>query len=144
MAGITMRMANLFSKSIIWIIAAFYAYGALIHVLNMFGLSGFSWLDAPFKWQVLDVVYLVLDVAVVIGLLAGLRVGAVALFVAALSQILLYSVFRDWILDVPAEFARSPDEVAYLDVLIIFHVVTLSFFLLAMWLGKRVSGKGSS
>ena len=75
---------------------------------------------------------------------AGLRVGAVALFVAALSQILLYSVFRDWILDVPAEFARSPDEVAYLDVLITFHVVTLSFFVLAMWLGKRVSGKGSS
>ena len=36
-------------------IAACYAYGAAVHVTNMVGLSGFDWLEAPLKWQVLDV-----------------------------------------------------------------------------------------
>ena len=33
-----------------WIVAAFYAYGALVHVLNMAGMTGFDWLEAPLKW----------------------------------------------------------------------------------------------
>ncbi len=130
-------MTAWFSRIILWIIAAFYAYGAVVHVLNMLSLSGFSWPDAPLKWQVLDVVYLVLDVLVVTGLLAEARWGFIVLGVAALSQILLYSVFRPWILDVPKEFARSSEEVGYLDTLILFHLSTLLFLLLALWLKSK-------
>ncbi|MFK7967540.1 MAG: hypothetical protein AB8C46_26565 [Burkholderiaceae bacterium] len=52
----------------IWVIAAFYLYGAGVHVMNMLSLTGFEWQSAPLKWQVLDVVYLVIDLAVVVGL----------------------------------------------------------------------------
>lgn len=132
-----------FARAVFWIIAAFYAYGALVHVLNMLGMSGFSWLNAPAKWQALDLVYLVLDVTVVIGLLAGLRIGYLALIVAAVSQIILYTVLRDWVLDVPEEFARSPEEASYLDVLVIFHIVTLTLFFLAIWLKMNFSDASS-
>ena len=132
-------MAVWFAKAVFWIIAAFYAYGALVHVLNMLGMSGFSWLNAPAKWQALDLVYFVLDVTVVIGLLAGLRVGYLALVVAAVSQIILYTVLRDWILDVPEAFARSPEEASYLNVLVIFHIVTLVLFFIALWVKQNFS-----
>ena len=117
----TQKMARL----ILWVIAAFYAYGAFVHVLNIAGLSGFDWLRAPLKWQILDLVYLVLNVVVVLGFLLAWRAGFVAFFAAALSQILLYTVFRSWIIDVPKEFEPSPEQVEYLDLLVGFHVVTV-------------------
>jgi hypothetical protein len=126
-------MASLISTLIFWIIAAFYAYGALVHVMNMLGLSGFDWLSAPLKWQVLDVVYLVLDVIVALGLVLAWRLGLIAFFTAALSQIVLYTGLRSWIIDVPAEFQRSPEEIAYLDYLVGFHVVTIILVSLALW-----------
>ena len=106
-------------------VAAFYAYGALVHVLNITGQSGFDWLRAPLKWQILDLAYLVLDIVVVLGILLEWRVGFIAFFVAALSQIFLYTVFRAWILDVPEEFKPSPEQVDYLDLLVGFHIVTV-------------------
>lgn len=127
---------------IIWFVAAFYAYGAFVHVANILGWNGFDWVTAPLKWQVLDIVYLVLDLLVAIGLILSWRIGYVAFFVAALSQVVLYTVLRNWIIDVPEAFARSPEEVQYLDSLVIFHVVTLCLVLLATWLRK--SGSAAS
>ena len=124
------------AKVIVWVIAAFYAYGALVHVKNMAGLSGFRWLDAPLKWQALDIVYLVLDVVVVAGFLLGWRAGYIAFFAAAISQIVLYTLFRAWILDVPEAFSRPPEEVKYLDMLVIFHVATIALVVLAIWLQR--------
>ncbi len=120
------------SKVIFWIVAAAYAFGALVHIMNMLGLSGYSWLRAPFKWQVLDVTYLVLDLMVVVGLIFAWRIGLIAFFAAAMSQIVLYTVLRSWITDVPEEFARPP-EVNSLNGLVIFHVVTIALVLFALW-----------
>ena len=124
------------AKIILWVVAAFYAYGAVVHILNMAGFAGFDWLRAPLKWQVLDVVYLILDVAVVVGLVLGWRLGYFAFFTAAVSQILLYTVFRAWIIDVPAEFARPPEEVRYLDSFVVFHIVTIALVGVAIWLQR--------
>ncbi|MEL6962970.1 MAG: hypothetical protein AAFO01_09450 [Pseudomonadota bacterium] len=129
-------MSYWIARVILWTIAAFYAYGALVHVINILGLSGFSWIDAPAKWRILDLVYLVLDIAVVIGILVRSLIGYVALVVAAVSQIFLYTVFRDWIVDVPKPFTRTPEEIAYLDMLVTFHVVTLFLFCFALWIGR--------
>jgi hypothetical protein len=41
---------------IFWIVPAFYAYGALVHILNIASMTGFSWPEAPLKWQILDIV----------------------------------------------------------------------------------------
>ena len=118
-------------------VAAFYAYGGLVHVLNMLSLSGFDWMQAPFKWQALDVAYLILNAIVVVGLVRGYRFGFIAFYAAALSQLLLYTLLRDWILDVPAAFAPSPDEVGYLDTLVIFHLITLALMSTALWIESR-------
>lgn len=112
-------------KLVLWVIAAFYAYGALVHLLNMAGFSGFDWRTAPLKWQVLDIACLGLDVVVVTGFVLERRFGFIAFYAAAASQILLYTLLRDWILDVPEVFARSREEIAYLDLLVGFHIVTL-------------------
>lgn len=127
-------MSVLIAKGIFWLIAAFYAYGAAVHVMNMLGMSGFDWARAPLKWQILDIVYLVLDVIVAVGLVVGWRIGYVAFFAAAISQVALYTAFRSWIVDVPEEFARTPEQVQHLDDLVIFHLVTAALVVLAIWL----------
>lgn len=127
-------MASFLPKAVLWAVALFYAYGAAVHVANMASLTGFDWMRAPLKWQVLDVVYLVLDVIVAAGFLLGwLKLGATAFFVAAFSQIALYTVGRAWITDVPDEFRRSPEEISYLDGLVMFHIVTILLVTLALW-----------
>ncbi|MFN3233018.1 MAG: hypothetical protein ACE363_12800 [Alphaproteobacteria bacterium] len=117
---------------ILWVVAAFYAYGGLVHLMNMAGLSGFTWLDAPLKWQALDVIYLILDGLVVWGFCAGRRIGYAAFYIAAGSQIVLYTVVRAWIMDVPAEFARPPEDLTYLDGLVVFHLVSASLVTFAI------------
>ena len=116
---------KLAASIIIWIVALFYAYGAIVHVMNMLSLTGFDWRSAPAKWQALDVAYLIIDVVVVAGLLLSWKAGYVAFYLAALSQIVLYTAFRDWIIDVPPEFAVSDEQRSYLTGLVIFHCVTL-------------------
>ncbi len=111
--------------AIIWLVALFYAYGAMVHVMNILSLTGFDWLNAPRKWQILDFVYLFLDLVVVIGFFMRWKVSYFAFYIAAISQIILYTLFRAWIIDVPDQFAISPDQESYLTVLVVFHVVTL-------------------
>ena len=123
---------RVFAKVVIWVVALFYGYGALVHVLNMLGLSGFDWFSAPFKWQALDVIYLALDLVVLLGFFLGARSSIVAFYVAALSQIALYTVFRGWILDVPAEFAVSAEQQSYLSLLVAFHAVTIVLVSIAL------------
>ena len=124
---------------VIWIIALFYLYGAAVHVFNILGLSGFDWRAAPLSWQVLDIVYLVIDLLVVAGLILGWKIGYVAFYVAAISQIVLYTVFQDWIIDVPAEYSLSEEQRGYLSRLVIFHCVTIGLVTLALWIKIRPS-----
>ena len=102
-------MARLYITVTHWVIGAFYAYGALVHILNM----------------------------------AGVAAGYAAFFVAAVSQILLYTLGRDWIVDVPEAFARTPDERAYLNTLVAFHIVTMCALGLALWLKWKRSSKAA-
>ena len=117
-------MVNAVAKGILWIVGLFYAYGALVHVLNILSLTGFDWWKAPWKWQVLDIVYLGLDLVVAVGCPLQWKVGYIAFYLAAISQIVLYTLFRAWIIDVPEEFSVSPEQLSYLTTLVIFHIVT--------------------
>ena len=112
-----------------------YAYGALVHVLNMTGLRGFDWANAPLKWQALDVIYLVVDLAVVALLVLRPRLGFLGVAAAALSQILLYTLFRSWILDVPEAYALGEAELSYLNLLVAVHVVSLG---VVGWLSRKL------
>ena len=93
--------------------------------MNMLSLTGFDWATAPLKWQVLDIVYLILDVLVVLGLALGWKAGYVAFYFAALSQIVLYTLLRDWIVDVSPKFAVSDEQRSSLTGLVVFHILTL-------------------
>ena len=124
---------KLIASIVIWVVAAFYLCGAAAHVLNMLGRSGFDWRAAPAKWKILDVSYLFVDLVVAAGLVLGWKVGYVAFYFAAISQIVLYTQLRDWILDVPAEFAVSDEQRGSLTGLVIFHCVALVLVSLALW-----------
>ena len=128
---------KLAASVVIWIIALFYLYGAAIHVSNILGYSGFDWRSAPLKWQVLDIVYLLIDLLVVTGLFLSWKIGFAAFYLAAVSQIILYTVFREWIIDVPAEFSVSDEQRGYLTSLVLFHCVTIALVTLALWIRTR-------
>jgi len=129
---------KLATTAVIWIIALFYLYGAAVHALNILGLSGFDWQTAPLKWKVLDIVYLIIDLLVVVGLILSWKAGFVAFYVAAISQIVLYTIFRDWIVDVPAEFSVTEEQRGYLTSLVIFHCVTIVLVTSALWIRTRL------
>jgi hypothetical protein len=136
-------LMKLFASIVIWLVALFYAYGAAVHILNMLSLTGFDWLAAPLKWQILDVVYLILDATVVAGLFLNWKIGYAAFYLAAVSQILLYTIFRNWIIDVPSEFAVTEDQRSYLTMLVIFHCVTLALMTAALKLRSSINIKSS-
>lgn len=120
-------------KALRYPLMAFYAYGAAVHVANIAGWTGFDWLAAPSKWQLLDVIYLTLDIGVFVGLLTNRWWAMLLLILAACSQIMLYTIFRSWVLDVPAAFQVEPEGAANLDSLVLFHVACLSGVGLVLW-----------
>ncbi|QEY32702.1 hypothetical protein EVJ50_11175 [Synechococcus sp. RSCCF101] len=94
-------------KAVVWIVALLYGAGAVVHIANIAGLSGSSWLESPLKWRVLDVADLGMDGVVAIGFIADWWMALPTFVAAALSQILLYTVGRTWITDVPEPFAPA-------------------------------------
>lgn len=118
----------------LWVLRAisvFYLYGALVHVANLAGwrpmLDG---VDIPAHWVVADVVYLVLDLAVVLGVWLRKRLAVAAFVVAALSQVAIYTVFPD-------AWAIEPEHYAAIRTLVVFHVVSLVLYGAAVWLSRR-------
>ena len=124
------------STWILAVVSAFYAYGALVHVLNMLSLTGFDWFDAPAKWQALDIVYLLLDVAVCIGLVRRRQLSIYAFYLAGFSQVILYTALRAWIMDVPEAYAITSAQDDYLTGLVVFHLITLTAVSFALF-GSR-------
>ena len=87
-------------------------YGALIHIGNIAGWSGRSWLETPLLWRVLDCVLLAFDLGVGIGLWLQ-RTWAIAAFILGIVflQLVPYTIFRD-------RFATTPEELATLNGLV--------------------------
>jgi hypothetical protein len=136
-------MMSTVARAVLWTIALFYGYGAAVHVFNILGLSGFDWSEAPLKWQALDLIYLALDLIVAVGFFLRSRLAYLAFYVAALSQIVLYTLLRSWILDVPPDFAPTPEQRSYLSLLVAFHVVTLTLVSVVLRFGT-FDGKGAN
>lgn len=128
-------------KATLWVIALFYGYGAAVHVLNILELSGFDWSTAPLKWQALDLIYLALDLVVFVGFFFRARIAFVAFYIAAVSQILLYTILRSWILDVPPEFAVTGAQRDYLSLLVAFHGVTLVLVTTTLRRARSMNGR---
>lgn len=115
----------------LWVLRAisvFYLYGAIVHAANLAGLSQPAEVaEVPAHWVAGDVVYLVLDLAVVAGVWTRRRWGVAAFLVAALSQVALYTL-------VPGAFALTAEHRAALRWLVGFHAVCLAVYGASAWL----------
>ncbi len=99
------------------LIALAYTFGAAVHVANLAGFGPTPPAGKNRVFAALDIVYLVLNVAVIAGMIAGAPWGYVAFFVAAGSQVVLYVGFTDY-------FAADADQRGQLRGLVRFHVAT--------------------
>ena len=123
------------ARVILWTVSACYAYGAAVHAMSIAGLAGYDWTDAPLRWQVLDVAYLALDAVVVVALPRRRAVGYAAFFCAAISQIVLYTAMRGWVLGASAPLSGA-DASAQLDALVAFHMIAIAAVVLAIRLER--------
>ena len=110
---------------VLWVVTGFYLFGAAVHVANMASAMGFEWREAPLKWQLLDVVYVVLNLVVVAGLRWMASISILAFYLAAVSQVVLYTVSRGWLINVPDAFRPDATALAYMDLLVAFHIVSM-------------------
>lgn len=112
------------------VIAVALLYGATVHVGNIFGLTGTSWLATPLLWQSLDLILLIFDIATVIALWRGLAWSIWLLFGGIfLLQILPYTVWR-------SHFILKPEDTQVLNSLLGTEILLLGVLVLLLWLRK--------
>ncbi len=111
-------MTKHLTKIILRLVALCYLYGETIHLMNILSLKGLNWLETQLKWKILDM-------TVAIGFFLNKKITYFAFYLAAISQIILYTLLRSWITDVPSSFTLSPEQISALSSLVIFHSVTL-------------------
>jgi hypothetical protein len=117
-------------------LALLLAFGALVHVGNVLGLSGRPWLETPVLWRAMDVVLLLFNVVVGIGLWAKTS-WAVISFVGGivLLQIVPYTLFK-------RHFIETTEHTTTLEGMVVFWVVILVLLAgLLIWKG-RASQRG--
>lgn len=131
-------------RLILWVVALLFAYDAYGHVASIAGMHGYAWADAPVKWRLIDVFYLTLDIIAVVGLLLRWAVGVIAFFVSAVSQVLLFTILRPWIIDVPENFAGISDRIGYLNLMVGLYLAAIVLILIALRAGamKRSANDG--
>lgn len=105
----------------LWLLAALFAFGAYVHLSNIFGFRGQKWGGWPLHWQIADIVFLVLDLTVIAGVVLRHGIGVLAFLAATVVQILLYAF-------VPHRFAETPAQAKALRSLIYLHFGLLLAF----------------
>ena len=77
------------------VLAALYGFGALVHFGNMLGFGELKWSESPLLWKLGDIGWGTLDIVAVVGIVLKSPAGLSALAIAALSQVVVYGLFRD-------------------------------------------------
>ena len=113
------------------ILSLFYLYGCIVHCANLLSFGEVSFVQEPLSWQIADISYGVLDAIAVIGLWLKKPWGIACLFLAAISQLVLYVGFPQW-------FAFNQEQRNLLWDMVIFHCITLSVFFLLLFVEKRL------
>lgn len=108
----------------------FYVYGAAVHAANLLGYGPEAPTGHERFYRVLDVVYLLFDVATSVGLLAGQVWGVALLLTTAASQVAIYLGFLDF-------FGSDAAERAALLGLVAFHLLNAAALGILSWLSAR-------
>ena len=105
-------------------------YGATVHIGNILGIGGTNWLDTPLLWRIMDLMLLVFDLVVAIGLWRGYALSVWFLFAGiGLLQILPYTLWRSY-------FILQPEDAEVINGLLGTEILLLSLFVLLLWLKK--------
>jgi len=96
-------------KIFLRILSIIYAFAAVLHIGSILGFGRTPFDEAPLSWQLSDIFY-------------GVKFwGIAAFFVAAISEILLFSLVPDW-------FVVEPEQLTMLRGFIVYHLVALSIY----------------
>lgn len=110
------------ARAVLLTIALAHAAAGFVHGVSMVGLWGPPWGDAPLPWRVLDVLLLSLDLAVFPWLVLRLPWAVGAFFLAAVAQLVLFTLFRDWLLTMPQPFTPAAAiQGKHLDAVALFY-----------------------
>ena len=105
-------------------------YGATVHIGNMAGVTGTSWLSTPLLWQGTDVALLIFDLTAAIALWRGLAWSVWFVFGGIiLLQFVPYTLLR-------SHFILKPEDAQTLNGLLGTEALLLAFFVLLLWLKK--------
>ena len=112
------------------IIAIALIYGALVHIGNIFGLTGTAWLSTPVLWRSMDILLLTFDFITAIALWQGRGWSVWLLFSGILLlQVIPYTLLRSY-------FIIKPEDSQVLNSLLGTEAIFLSIFILLLWRRK--------
>lgn len=114
---VTRRVLQMYLRAL----SLLYLYGAAVHIANLSGWGSLLPQKSPVHWVIADVVYLILNSAMIAGVWLGKRWGVAAFLAAAVSQIVLYAGF-------PEAFSMNDQQESALRGLIVVHLVTLAIY----------------
>ena len=114
-----------------WAIAFLMANGALVHVFNILGKGKGPWAEFPMLWRAMDLVLLVFNLVVAVGLTFRQPWSVFVLYIGIiLLQIVPYTLFR-------SHFATQPEDQRALNGLLLTEVLLMVIFgVLIMWQGR--------
>ncbi|HAC63371.1 MAG TPA: hypothetical protein DCF68_07470 [Cyanothece sp. UBA12306] len=127
-----LREATLQSWTSIYlrIVAIALFYGGLVHIINITGLGGTPWNQTPTLWRVMDIILLIFDLFVSLGLWLRKTEAIIAFFVGIiLLQIVPYTVFKQF-------FVTVPEDINTLNGLIVTEIILMAILLILIILKK--------
>ncbi len=121
-------------KIFLRVLAVIYAFAAILHIGSVLGLGRVPFEEAPLSWQLSDIFYGALDTVAAIGLSKLRSWGVAAFFVAAISEILLFTLVPEW-------FVVEPEHLTMLRGFVVYHVIAITIYFILFYLERRDSAE---
>jgi hypothetical protein len=112
------------------ILAVIYGFAAILHIGSIVGLGRVPFEEAPLSWQLSDIFYGAVDTIAAIGLFKNRPWGIGAFFVAAISEILLFTLVPEW-------FVVEAAQLTMLRGFVVYHVVALTIYFVLRRIERR-------
>ncbi len=111
-------------------IAVVLAFGASVHVANILGYGERPWAQMPAIWRVMDVVLLIFNLVVGIGLWLKTPWAVIAFVAGVVAlQLVPYTLFR-------SHFIETPEHASTLNGMVIFWIIVLAVLIgTVIWRG---------